>query len=137
MEKISLVNEISARDKVLGGLSFEMVQCASEGKFMAGLACLFILVEQALKSRMGKADGNFKKLILEAKKEKLINQAEFDILENMRETRNKLFHESHYGYLVEREGLLWQYSEEETKELLLKELLEDGLRLAYRFCTSS
>jgi hypothetical protein len=64
----NIINEIIARDRVLGDLSYGAELCSSEDKNMASIACLFILAEQALKMGLCKNEGNFYNLIKTAKK---------------------------------------------------------------------
>jgi hypothetical protein len=113
-----IVNNIIALDLVLGDLSRESEQCHSENKNMASLACLFILVEDAIKLGLHRNEGNFYDLIIIAKDEKIISKEDFIILDQVRNLRNKLFHENHYSYCMEIEGIAYFFSENETKKVI-------------------
>lgn len=94
---MDIINELIARDRVLGTLAREATECSEEKKNMAALACLFILVEQAVKFALDKTEGDFSRLLRVAKKEKLISSKDFAIINQLRQIRNKLFRESHYA----------------------------------------
>lgn len=133
-EAQAVIQEIIARDMMLGDLSREAIECAADGRYMAGLACLFILMEQSVKLALGVSDGNFADLSKDALAKGLIEEEEHGILEKVRSIRNKLFHESHYEHCVVKDNLIWQFSEEETKEMLFKEYSFPCLKLAYKLC---
>ena len=121
-ELVLLVAEICAKDKMLGDLSRECLWCAENNQYMAALACLFILVEQSIKMAMYVTEGHFATLLESAKENGIISLKEYGVINQMREIRNKLFHENHYAGAMEKDGLIWQFSEDETKELLFNEL---------------
>lgn len=121
-ELVPLVAEICAKDKMLGDLSRECLWCAENKQYMAALACLFILVEQAMKMAMDVTERHFAILLESAKENGIIGLKEYGVIDQMREIRNKLFHENHYEGAMEKDGLIWQFSEDETKELLFNEL---------------
>jgi len=111
---IDKINKIIEKDLVLGGLAREAEECYFEGKNMAALACLFVLVEQAVKFGLDKIGGNFSDLIKEARDSKIISQQDFDMLNELREIRNKLFHELHYAWILEDE-IAHPFYEDTTK----------------------
>ena len=112
----NIVAKIIKEDRLLGNLAQEAEECYSEDKNMAALACLFILVEQAIKFGLEKTEGNFADLIKEAKENGILSQIEFDMLNDLRKIRNGLFHETHYSWILEEDGVASFFSENETKE---------------------
>lgn len=121
MRSINIVNELVARDRVLGTLAKEAIECSEEKKNMAALACLFILVEQAVKFALDRTEGNFYRLLKTAKEEKLLGDEDFSTLNRLREIRNRMFHETHYAWFYEKNGISYPFSEDETK----KEIFDD------------
>ena len=99
---MNIVNELIARDRVLGTLAREATECSEENKNMAALSCLFILIEQAVKFALDRTEGNFYQLLKTAKKRKLISGEGFSVLDRLRQIRNKLFHETHYAWFYEK-----------------------------------
>ena len=115
---MNIVSKLTARDQVLGTLAKEATECSEENKNMAALACLFILVEQAVKFALNRTEGNFYQLLETAKEEKLISGDDFSVLDRLRQIRNRLFHETHYAWFYEKAGILYPFSEDETKKLI-------------------
>jgi hypothetical protein len=115
---VDIINKLVARDLVLGTMAREARECSQEGRNMAALACLFILVEQAVKLALDKTEGNFARLLRVAKRKGLLSAEEFVLVDHMREVRNKLFHESHYAWFSEKNGVLYPFSEDETRKAI-------------------
>lgn len=92
---MSVINELLARDLVIGTLAREAKECSDEGKNMAALACLFILTELTVKLALDRAKGSFYQLLETAKEKKLISHEEYSLLDNLRQIRNRFFHETH------------------------------------------
>ncbi len=113
-------------DRVLSDLYTEAEKSYIDRNYFAGLACLFILSEQALKDRMESRDGNFKSLIFKAKCDGIISEDEFLFLNKLREIRNSLFHESHYENAFVFNDFIYPVYEEDTKKILF-EKLNDGV----------
>ena len=82
---------------------------------MAALVCLFVLVEQVIKFGLDKVEGNFFGLIKKAKDNKIISEQEFNILNELREIRNKLFHELHYAWFLVENEMAYLFCEDTTK----------------------
>ncbi|MGB8656763.1 MAG: hypothetical protein WCE90_03150 [Candidatus Zixiibacteriota bacterium] len=118
------INEIIAKDKVLGDLARESKECADENKYMTALACLFLLVEHAINGVLDRSDGSFSQLTREAKEKGLITEDEFIFIEKLRNLRNKLFHKNHYAWHMEIKGILCQFSEDQARKIILEELCD-------------
>lgn len=129
---MDLVNELMEKDLLFGTLAREAEECYGENRGMAALACLFILAEQAIKFAVNKVDGNFRQCIEEAKTKRLISDEEFRLLDQLRETRNKFFHEYHYAMFWEEGGILYPFSEDETRMHIYKLYSEPCFRIALR-----
>lgn len=114
----STICDIISLDMMLGDLARDAEECYCENKYMAALACLFILSEQTIKMTLDVTEGNFKNLIDNACKECLISKNENDTLHSLREIRNKLFHESHYCYFLELNEIFYPLSEADTKKII-------------------
>ena len=119
------INRLLEHDLMLGTLAKEALECHIKRLNTASLACLFIFVEQGLKMCLDKAEGNISQLNLLALKEKKISVEEFTKLDNLREMRNKLFHESHYAWFYEKEGDIYPFSEDVTKEVIFNDFSDD------------
>ena len=65
---MNIVSELVAYDLVLGTLAKEAIKCSEEHKNMAALACLFILVEYAVKLALNRTGGIFYQLLKTAKR---------------------------------------------------------------------
>lgn len=112
------VNEIIARDLFLGDLAREAEACYDNSLYTAANACLFLLIEHAIKHGVGEVDGNFSGLLLKAKKNGIISEQELKILDSVRERRNKMFHECNYMYFEDINGIKYQLSEPDTKKII-------------------
>jgi uncharacterized protein YutE (UPF0331/DUF86 family) len=88
---------------------------------MAALACLFVLVEQAVKLAANRIEGDFHECSRLLREEELISEEEFLTINQLREIRNRMFHESHYAWFVEISGVAYPLSEDETKGKLFAE----------------
>ncbi len=117
-ESKEIVEEIRAHGLAIGTLANEALESANDGRFMAGLACLFILAEQSVKQASQVNSGNFKKEISVLEKSGILSKDEVSILTELRETRNALFHESHYMYAVVNNGKATMFSEADAQEQL-------------------
>lgn len=118
-----IVNLLHSKSLVLGSLAEESVMSTKDGRYMAGLACLFILAEQSVKTANSTVSGNFKDQVLELVDKKIITEAQGEILNDLRKRRNALFHESHYMWAVfdsnKNASLL---SEDVAKQMIWNEL---------------
>jgi hypothetical protein len=99
---------------------------------MAALACLFILTEQAVKFALEETEGNFRKCLENAKDKNLISEEEFLLMDSLRETRNKLFHEYHHALLWEEEGISYPCSENESRKKIYDTFSERCFEIALR-----
>ena len=127
-----IVNDILAQDLVLGTLAREAMECYAENKNMAALACLFILVEQAIKFGLERTEGDYYGLLRVARKRQLISDEEFKALDQLREIRNKMFHESQYAWFMESKGIRYPFSEDETKRLMFEIFSETCFKVALK-----
>lgn len=119
MNKTALINEITAHDIALGSLCIEAEYSYKAGHYMAALACIFVLLEGALKYGVSEADNlGFKKVIDKALKEGVIDKNEHSTLHKVREIRNAFFHDNHYEQILATGDLLHPLYEEETKKLV-------------------
>ena len=129
---MSAVNRIIEQDLVLGTLSREAVECYADNKNVAALSCLFLLMEHSIKRGLAVDDGNFAKSINDAYNQKLISIVEYKMLEELRELRNKMFHENHYAWALEIDGVAYFFSEDSTKRLLFTHFAEDCFETALK-----
>jgi len=118
---LGIIDELIAQDLVIGTLAREAKECSHEGKNMAALACLFILAELTVKLALNRTKGNFYQLLETAKEKKLISHEEYSLLDNLRQIRNRFFHETHYAWSYEKGSIAHLFSEDETK----KEIFDD------------
>lgn len=117
MTIFDLSEKIRERDLVLGELSNEAVESAESNRFMAALSCLFLLMEQSIKFASDEVDGNLSKQIGYLEKQGKLSMGEVTTLHDLRQIRNKLFHENNYMWGIEDgEGKIIFLSEFEGKE---------------------
>ncbi len=133
----NIVNEILGRDQVFGTLSEQAVECADEGKNMAGIACLFILAEHAVKHAVDMTEGKFYDAIILARDKKLISEEEYSFIDGLRETRNKIFHENHYANFLIIDEIAHPLSEDDTMEKILKSYLKPCLQIVQKLIAES
>ena len=126
---------------MLGTLARESVECHAESRNMAALTCLFILVEQAIKLALDKMEGNFNQLIIVARERQILSEEEFILLNQVRIIRNIFFHESHNAWFRVKDGIVYPFDEDETKEIIFNEISSECfnivLRLMHNFFSSS
>lgn len=131
-----ITEQIREHGLALGILVDEAVESSKDKRYMAALVCLFVFSEQLLKQLNDVSSGNFRKQIAELLEKGVISDKEYSTLNNLRETRNILFHENHYMYALVKNDKATMYSEYETKEDLWNELslpiLEICLKLMLR-----
>ena len=113
-----VITKITEKDRIFGKLCLEAQNSYKQSNYFSALACLFVITEQIIKFSVNKIDGNFQKTILEAKRERIINEEEFKIVDHLRDIRNKIFHENHVASGLEIEGKFWAFGEEETRQLI-------------------
>ncbi len=131
-----IVNELLDQGLVLGTLAREAEKCSEKYFHMAALACLFILIEQAIKFALYETKGNFHALLRLAKEKKLISAEEFIIINHLRQVRNKMFHESHYAWFNEINGLFYQFSEDETKKEIYDTFSSDCFKIVLKLIST-
>lgn len=118
-----VVNKIQTQGLAIGVLADEAVKSATDGRYMAALSCLFVLAEQSVKQASQVTSGNFQRQILSLLKDKKISFAESSALDDLRNIRNKIFHENHYMYaVVDKNNRATMLSEHEGKEQLWNKL---------------
>ena len=130
-----IIAKIIERERIFGKLCFEAQNSYEQENYFSALACLFVLAEQIIKFSVDKTDGNFHEVIIEAQKKNLIDFAEFQILNSLKDIRNKIFHESHFPTGLEIEGIFWSFGEDETKELIYKEYSQRIFNLVFKLLT--
>jgi uncharacterized protein YutE (UPF0331/DUF86 family) len=118
MEKDIILNNIAGADKVFGKLCLEAENSYKNRNHFAALICLFVTAEQIVKHATDKNSGNYYNILIEAKKSKIINKKEFEILNNLRNLRNIVFHENNYSSGIEIKGIYFPFDEEETMSIL-------------------
>lgn len=129
---MGIINELIARDLVLGTLAKEAKECSQEDKNMAALACLFILAEQTVKLALDKTEGNFYQMLKVAKKKDLISSEDFSVLDSLRQIRNRFFHETHYAWCYEKDGVQYLFSEDETKKEIFNDFSDAVFRIVLK-----
>lgn len=110
--------------RVLADLLTEAESAYENENYFAALACLFVATEQTLKERMDVSDGNFHELIERAIKSKKINDDEYRFILELKNYRNKLFHEDHYATGFVFDDLVYPAYESDTKKILY-DIFED------------
>ena len=131
-----IVTELLDQDLVLGTLAREAEECSEKNFHMAALACLFILIEQAIKFALNETKGNFHSLLILAKEKNLISAEEFTMINHLRQVRNKMFHESHYAWFNEANGLFYQFSEDETKREIYDTFSRDCFNIVLKLIST-
>lgn len=130
--KTEIVTKIIEKDRVFGKLCLEAESSYDQGNYFSALACLFVITEQIIKFSVDKVGGNFQKTALEAKGEEIINKDEFKIIDNLRDIRNKIFHENHIASGIEIDGKFWSFSEDETRQLIYDNFSQKIFQLVFK-----
>jgi len=104
---------------VLGKLASDAASSAIDGRYMPAIACLAILAEQAVKFSNDKTEGNFYEQIEALKRSSILSEVEAKNLGDLKEIRNKMFHESHYVWVVEDENGDAAFFSEECAKICL------------------
>ena len=112
------INEIIARDLIIGTITRESVECFMEEKYLAAISLLFILAEQSVKYSIDKMSGNYYSHLKIAKQKGILNEAEYKILDDLRIFRNKMFHENLYAWHFIYEDVAYPFSESSTHKII-------------------
>ena len=121
MNKEQLLTQIYIKHPVFGDLSREAEDSFTHYNHSAALACLFVLLEGSLKYSLDYDETDKLSLstaINKCYQTKKISVEEKELLHQIRRIRNSLFHDDPYSIAIVIDGLIYQYSETETKELL-------------------
>lgn len=130
-----IILKIIERDNIFGKLCSEAQNSYEQENYFSALACLFVLAEQIIKFSVDKNDGHFHRAIIDAQEKNIIDFTEFQLLNSLKEIRNKIFHESHYPTGLEIEGKFWSFGEDETKELIYREYSQKIFYLVFKLIT--
>ncbi|MCK5059702.1 MAG: hypothetical protein KAR00_00970 [Candidatus Pacebacteria bacterium] len=112
------LSKIIEKDYVFGKICSEAEYSYQYGNYFAGLVCLFIISEQIIKHSVDKNNGNFYQATTDVKERNLINEVELELVNTLREFRNKIFQENHYSMFIKINRTEFPISEDETKKLL-------------------
>ena len=96
-----------------------------------------IALEHAVKSSAGMVDGAFHIALQKIRDENKITPDEYTMIDFLKCTRNKMFHENVYATGLKIQGVIYFLSEDSTYEYLLDEHLADMLRIMEKLVTSS
>lgn len=118
---MNIINKIIEKDRMLGDLARESEKCAAESLYMAALACLFILIEQAL-------------MHANTEEEKLLSSEELLIINKLRDIRNKLYHVYHYALVLEVNGIAHPITEPDTMRLIYYEFSDICFEIVLKLC---
>ena len=131
-----ILEDISALDRMYGRLCYEAESSYENRYYFAGIACLFVIAEQISKHSVGKADGNFQRVNNEAEASGAITKDEHQVLEDIREIRNRIFHENHYALGVVFDDVIYPFDEDETKEMIFEKFSEDIYAMVFRLLSN-
>lgn len=135
-EAKQITEEIRAHDLAIGVLAYECIESANDQRYMASLACLFVLAEQSVKLANQVSEGNFKQQISNLVDNRTITKDEGLLLNNLRGIRNTLFHENHYMYaVVSDDGKATFLGEHDAKEALWEKFSVPVLNICLRIIT--
>lgn len=123
MQDISkYIVDIEERHRSLGILAREAIDCYDGEMYMSAITNLFIVTEYICKFVNDENSGNFKQSIDKAFIGEFITLDEKDLLNLVRQLRNKMFHESHEMYAIVIDGKAWMFSDAETKQMIFESL---------------
>jgi len=117
---MQVIDDILEKDRMLGNLAKESVDCYNNSCFLAALVCLFLMIEQAIKFSLDETNGNFKQLTKSAYESEIISSDEFDMIEKLRVIRNKMFHENYYSQFIENDDIFYPVIESETRQMIFE-----------------
>lgn len=130
---IKKANDISAVNRNMGVLVFEMLECNRKDKGLASLACLFLLLEQSVVfASEANKDNTFFELIEMLFENKKITTKERVFLHKMRKQRNSIFHENINSISVTVGGKVYPLDETDNLLFLFREEVRVSLTLIYK-----
>ena len=118
MNLFPIINEIIIRHNFLGEIAQESFECYENEFYTSALFDLFISTEHFFKYFNESEDGNFHRTIQNLADNKKINFQEKEILSKFKQIRNKFFHEDLAKRGMEIDGILYLFSEPETRKIL-------------------
>ena len=77
--------------------------------------------------------GSYHRVIESAFQQGKISEEEYKLVKQIKQARNKLFHENHYALFWQIEGIEYPISEDETKQKLCKEFQKPILKLVAKY----
>lgn len=122
--------DIENSDRAVGWMVRQVFDSAKDEKWYVAMSSFFMLVEQVL--RWATDIGDKKKLeeaIENAFNKNIVNDAEKEILHQMRWYRNKYMHSNFHRNAFEIEGLIYQVNDAETAEKIFDILSEPLLKI--------
>lgn len=128
MEKYII--EIENSDRAVGWMVRQIFDSANEEKWYVAMSSFFMLTEQVLRWATDiEDDKKLEKVIERAFEQKIVNDSEKEVLNQMRWYRNKYMHSNFHGNAFEIEGLIYQVNESETAEKIFGILSEPLLSI--------
>lgn len=128
MEEIEIVNAISSIDRNVGILADQIVQCLKNEMFFVAFCGLFTLAENTFIEKY-KERKSFQVLIEEAFKNKIIDERDKMILDNLRLFRKLTIHSDPQQTAYVQGGLVFPFTENSTYEWLMKRFSIDILNI--------
>jgi hypothetical protein len=116
----------------LGEIAKESYDCYINGLFSSALFDLFIVMEHFCKESNEATDGSFYKSIEGLYLSNRINLEERDVLLELKNIRNKMFHENLASWFIDIDGVALLFSESETKKILYEKYAGKILELVLK-----
>lgn len=140
MNRQKIINDVFAHHPVLGELCREAEDSYDSYNYNAALACLFVMAEASLKYALDyeKTDNmGFFQVIGKAKSKGVISKAESQTFHQLRDIRNNLFHDDPYSFALPLNGLLYPYSESDTRKLVYEMFADKVFEVSLRVVQGS
>lgn len=132
-----LADSISASDRAVGWMVYEMCNAARNENWYAALATLFVLVEQVLRwFTSAEAEETLSSILKRMDQEDIITEAEMDSLELLRLYRNKYVHSDFHSNAFIFDDLIYPVNEAETAQVIFENLALSCLQIIYKLTNS-
>lgn len=129
-----VLNTIAAKDRFIGIYSEQIFDGFQNSNFVLSFIGTCALMEHCTKFSADMIDGRFHDALTEIHNKGLITDEEHDIVSNLKQNRNKLFHENIHSGSFFIDGISYPVNENETFELLLKNNLLIYLKIIEKIC---
>ena len=132
-----LINSISAMDVFMNIFLLQILTAYENQNHTLAFVGSVIALEHTVKFSAEMVDGSFHTALQKVNDENKITTDECAMINFLKHTRNKMFHENVYATGLEIQGVLHFFNEDSTYEYLLDEYLVDVLQIMKKLFRST